>query len=161
MPLFQSRFSCLATENRTRHGPCSLPESPNHKVRKKSGVIEIDYANMSVEFHISMGRPTIVGHSTEALRKQALSILANNNVSANPLKNLIQGGWITKLRAKTIQRKSDSDKTIVEPVDFIKEQLTEDVDLGSMKDDEMTPEIILSGMMDAVGKFRKRADEYN
>ena len=36
---FRSRFSCSATENRTRHGPCSLPRSPNHKVRRISGLI--------------------------------------------------------------------------------------------------------------------------
>lgn len=29
-----------------------------------------------------------------------------------------------------------------------------------MKDDEMTPEIILSGMMDAIGRFRKRDTEH-
>ena len=28
-----------------------------------------------------------------------------------------------------------------------------------MKDDEMTPENILSGMMDAIGRFRKRDTE--
>lgn len=30
-----------------------------------------------------------------------------------------------------------------------------------MKDDEMTPEIILSGMMDAIGRFRKRDTKQN
>ena len=45
-------------------------------------------------------------------------------------------------------------------MDFIKEHLTEDADFGSMKDDEMTPEIILSGMLEAIGKFRKRSNEY-
>lgn len=120
-----------------------------------------DYANMSVEFRISMGRSTVVGPSTKAIRKQALSILANNNVLPNPLKNLVHSGRVTKLRAKTIQNNPDSDKPVIEPVDFIKEQLTEDVDFGSMKDDEMTPEIILSGMMDAIGRFRKRDIEHS
>lgn len=65
--------------------PDSASEIERAAAEASSSIDEIDYANMSVEFHISMGRPTIVGHSTEALRKQALSILANNNVSANRL----------------------------------------------------------------------------
>ena len=39
MPLSNRGFPVLATENRTRCGPCSYPGSPNHKVRKKPGVI--------------------------------------------------------------------------------------------------------------------------
>lgn len=30
-----------------------------------------------------------------------------------------------------------------------------------MEDDEMTPEIILSDMMDAIGRFRKRDTEHS
>lgn len=141
--------------------PNSASEIERAAAEASSSIDGSDYANMSVEFRISMGRSTIVGPSTEAIRKQALSILANNNVSANPLKNLVHSGWVTKLRAKTIQNNPDSDKPVIEPVDFIKEQLTEDVDFGSMKDDEMTPEIILSGMMDAIGRFRKRDIEHS
>ena len=141
--------------------PNSASEIERAAAEASSSIDGSDYANMSVELHISMGRPTVVGPSTEAIRKQALSILANNNVSANPLKDLIHGGWVTKLRAKTIQNNPDSDGTVIEPVDFIKEQLTEDADFGSMKDDEMTPEIILSGMMAAIGRFRKRDIEHS
>lgn len=36
---FRSRFSCSATENRTRHGSCPLPGSPNHKARRNSVLI--------------------------------------------------------------------------------------------------------------------------
>lgn len=39
MPLSNRGFPVLATENRTRCEPCSYPGSPNHKVRKKPGVI--------------------------------------------------------------------------------------------------------------------------
>lgn len=39
MPLSNRGFPVLATENRTRCGPCSYPGSPNHKVRKKPGLI--------------------------------------------------------------------------------------------------------------------------
>ena len=38
---FRSRFSCSATENRTRYGPCSLPGSPHHKVRRISIFIAV------------------------------------------------------------------------------------------------------------------------
>ena len=41
MPLSNRGFPVLATENRTRCGPCSYPGSPNHKVRKKPGVIAL------------------------------------------------------------------------------------------------------------------------
>lgn len=141
--------------------PNSASEIERAAAEASSSIDGSDYANMSVEFRISMGRSTIVGPSTKAIRKQALSILANNNVLPNPLKNLVHGGRVTKLRAKTIQNNPDSDKPVIEPVDFIKEQLTEDVDFGSMKDDEMTPEIILSGMMDAIDRFRKRDIEHS
>lgn len=121
---------------------------------------ENDYANMSVDLRISTGRATVVGESTENIRKEALTILSNNDISFHPLEKVF-GGAVTKLRANTIQASQDSDKNVTEQVDFIKESLTEDVNFGSMRDDEMTPEIILSGMMEAVSKFRKRAGEYN
>lgn len=126
-----------------------------------SSIDSNDYANMSVDFRISMGRPTIVENSTKAIQKQALSILANSNVSKTRPEDPFHHGYVTKMRAKTIQRSPDSDKTIIEPVDFIKEQLTEDIDFGSRKDSEMTPEIILSGMIEAINRFRKRDGEGN
>ena len=121
---------------------------------------ENDYANISVDLRISTGRATVVGESTENIRKEALTILSNNDISSHSLEKVF-GGVVTKLRANTIQASQDSDKSVTEQVDFIKESLTEDVNFGSMRDDEMTPEIILSGMMEAVSKFRTRAGEYN
>ena len=128
-----------------------------------STIDESDYANVKIDMSISMGRATVVSNSTEAMRKQALSILTNNNIAKHPIKDMLSKGWVTKLKAKTLQANPanpESNKPIIEPVDFIKEHLTEDADFGSMKDDEMTPAIILSGMLEAIGKFRKRSNEY-
>lgn len=128
-----------------------------------STIDESDYANVKIDMSISMGRATVVSNSTEAMRKQALSILTNNNIAKHPIKDMLSKGWVTKLKAKTLQANPanpESNKPIIEPVDFIKEHLTEDADFGTMKDDEMTPEIILSGMLEAIGKFRKRSNEY-
>lgn len=121
---------------------------------------ENDYVNMKIDMRISTGRASVVSHSTEAMRRQALSILANNNVEKKPDKSLLHNSFVTRLRANTLQENPNSDKPRVEQVDFIKEHLTEDVEFGSKKDDEMTPEIILIGMMEAINRFRNRSNEY-
>lgn len=115
-----------------------------------------DYANVSVEINVTMGRLSVLGPATDGIRK-ALKDLLNNAV----LDQFGDGpaGRVKKLIAKTIQPR-DNGGTASEDIDFFAQRLTVVTDFGDTSDDALTPEMILSGMMEAIREFRQQTGEY-
>lgn len=61
--------------------------------------------------------------------------------------------------AKTIQP-AEGNQTTTEDIDFIAQKITIKTDFGDESDDALDPEMIPTGMMEAIREFRRQTGEY-
>lgn len=119
-----------------------------------AGSGEGDYGDLAIDMTVSLGRSVKSGPATTRLLKQATELV--KGVGGG-----LRGATLTKLVAKTLQKKDDkNDQNVtVEQVDFFKERITVQTEFGDA-DDAMDPQQIISGMKDAIKKFRAISGEY-
>lgn len=118
-----------------------------HVKRAVSEVARISDQEMSVEMTFSFGRANSgsLGNGSEALLDEVRHLVSSDAA---------MHGQLSKLQATVI---NDTDGGLEsDSIDFLNERYSEFVNVGGSEDDEPSPEVILSGMMDAIGTFRRK-----
>jgi hypothetical protein len=118
-----------------------------HVNKAVSEVARISDQEMSVEMTLSFGRANIggLGYGSETLLDEVRRLVDSDAATH---------GKLSKLQATVINDNEGGLES--DPIDFLNERYSESVSIGGSEDDEPSPEVILSGMMDAIGTFRRK-----
>lgn len=115
-------------------------------VKSTLGIEGLNDADYSVSLGISLKRPKAVGPAQDALGKELRKLLKD----VDPQNN----GVIDKLQASILHEKDDS-KLQSEPIDFIRDRITETVEFGEDDDSLLTDSDIEAGVAEAIKAFKE------
>lgn len=115
-------------------------------VKGTLGIEGLSDADYSVSLDISLKRPKAVGPAQDALGKELRKLLKD----VDPQNN----GVIDKLQASVLHEKDDS-KLQSEPIDFIRDRITETVEFGEDDDSLLTDSDIEAGVAKAIKAFKE------
>ena len=115
-------------------------------VKGTLGIEGLSDADYSVSLGISLKRPKAVGPAQDALGKELRKLLKD----VDPQNN----GVIDKLQASVLHEKDDS-KLQSEPIDFIRDRITETVEFGEDDDSLLTDSDIEAGVAKAIKAFKE------
>ena len=115
-------------------------------VKGTLGIEGLSDADYSVSLGISLKRPKAVSPAQDALGKELRKLLKD----VDPQNN----GVIDKLQASVLHEKDDS-KLQSEPIDFIRDRITETVEFGEDDDSLLTDSDIEAGVAKAIKAFKE------
>ncbi|MBS5346352.1 hypothetical protein [Bifidobacterium catenulatum] len=115
-------------------------------VKGTLGIEGLSDADYSVSLGISLKRPKAVGPAQDTLGKELRKLLKD----VDPQNN----GVIDKLQASVLHEKDDS-KLQSEPIDFIRDRITETVEFGEDDDSLLTDSDIEAGVAKAIKAFKE------
>lgn len=115
-------------------------------VKGTLGIEGLSDADYSVSLGISLKRPKAVGPAQDALGKELRKLLKD----VDPQNN----GVIDKLQASVLHEKDDS-KLQSEPIDFIRDRITETVEFGEDDDSLLADSDIEAGVAKAIKAFKE------
>lgn len=120
-------------------------KTESHVEKAVSELSKIATQEMSIGVTLSFGPARQLGPGTDEMLKEVNEIVR---------KDMRSNRKLSKLEATVIQDGDDGQKS--DPIDFLKEQCYERVEVGDNEDDEPTPETILKAMWSAIGEFKKK-----